>query len=139
MSLAGTQINAGFELASQRVTLRIVGTQMAVITHDGTLVRTLPARSRPGSGTPSAASGERPYFRLRPPVTVQRRPPSAARSWSRAENPRRHDPRPQGRHRHRQRPQLPAQHRQTVATVARTSSSQIHRYKAYATPPGMQP
>ena len=41
-SLAGTQVSVGFELAGQRVTLRMDGTQMTVISHDGTLQRTLP-------------------------------------------------------------------------------------------------
>ena len=35
VSLAGDQVNVGFELAGQRVTLRMEGTQMAVISHDG--------------------------------------------------------------------------------------------------------
>jgi hypothetical protein len=34
-SLAGAQVNVGFELAGQRVTLRMDGTQMAVIGQDG--------------------------------------------------------------------------------------------------------
>jgi hypothetical protein len=41
-SLAGTQVSVGFELARQRVTLRMDGTQMTIISHDGTLQRTLP-------------------------------------------------------------------------------------------------
>ena len=35
---AGAQVNVGFELAGQRVTLRMDGTQMAVISHDGALL-----------------------------------------------------------------------------------------------------
>jgi hypothetical protein len=42
VSLAGTQLYVGYELAGQPVTLRMDGTQMAVISHDGTLLRTLP-------------------------------------------------------------------------------------------------
>ena len=38
--LAGAQVNVGYELAGQRVTLRMDGTQMAVISLDGTLLRT---------------------------------------------------------------------------------------------------
>jgi hypothetical protein len=41
VSLAGTQVNVGYELAGQRVRLRMDGTQLAVISHDGQLVRTL--------------------------------------------------------------------------------------------------
>jgi hypothetical protein len=41
VGLAGTQVNVGYELAGQRVTLRIDGTQMAVISYDGELLRTL--------------------------------------------------------------------------------------------------
>ena len=42
VGLAGTQLSVGYELAGQRVTLRMDGTQMAVISHDGELLRTLP-------------------------------------------------------------------------------------------------
>ena len=42
VGLAGTQLSVGYELAGQRVTLRMDGTQMAVIGHDGKLLRTLP-------------------------------------------------------------------------------------------------
>jgi len=40
--LGGAQVSVGFELAGQRVTLRMDGTQMAVIGQDGTLLRALP-------------------------------------------------------------------------------------------------
>jgi hypothetical protein len=42
-SVSGTQVNVGYELAGQRVTLRMDGTQMAVVGHDGTLHRALPS------------------------------------------------------------------------------------------------
>ena len=75
VSLAGAQLNVGFELAGQRVTLRLDGTQMAVISHDGTLLRTMPCPvpprdrhrlrgARRAPATPPPAAG---------PVTVQRR------------------------------------------------------------------
>ena len=35
--LAGAQVNVGYQLAGQRVTLRMDGTQMMVITSDGEL------------------------------------------------------------------------------------------------------
>jgi hypothetical protein len=42
VSLAGAQVNVGFELAGQRVTLRMDGTQMTVISGDGEFLRTVP-------------------------------------------------------------------------------------------------
>jgi hypothetical protein len=42
VGLAGVQVSVGFEFAGQRVTLGMDGTQMAVISHDGVLLRTLP-------------------------------------------------------------------------------------------------
>ena len=45
--LAGRQLNVGYDLAGQRVTLRMDGTQMAVLSHDGVLLRTrLPCPGR---------------------------------------------------------------------------------------------
>lgn len=102
-----------------------------------------PARSRPGSGTASAAPGERPPFRPPPagPVTVQRRVSQRGQIMVAT-----------------QRIQVGMIHArkivtatssdhsfqlsidgQTIATVPRTTSSDIHRYKAYATQPGRQP
>ena len=40
--LAGARVSVGFELAGQRVTLRMDGTQMTVIGHEGTLLHTMP-------------------------------------------------------------------------------------------------
>ena len=45
--LAGTQLNVGYELAGQRVTLRMDGTHVAVISHDGMLLRTITRPIRP--------------------------------------------------------------------------------------------
>ena len=42
VGLAGTQLKVGYEFAGQRVTLRMDGTQMTVISHDGELLRTVP-------------------------------------------------------------------------------------------------
>jgi hypothetical protein len=75
MSLAGAQVNAGFELSGQRVMLRMYGTQMTVISGDGEFLRTLPCAvpvgdrlrlrgARPAADSPPPPSG---------PVTVQRR------------------------------------------------------------------
>jgi hypothetical protein len=73
--LAGTRGSVGFELAGQRVTLRMDGTQMAVISHDGTLLRTLPCpvppreRHRLRGARRAATAPALPAG----PVTVQRR------------------------------------------------------------------
>jgi hypothetical protein len=40
--LAGAQLNVGYQLAGQRVILRMDGTQVMVITGDGELARTMP-------------------------------------------------------------------------------------------------
>ncbi len=75
VSLAGAQPNAGFELAGQRVTLRLDGTQMTVISHDGALLRTMPGpvpaadRSRLRGARRATTSPPPPAG----PVMVQRR------------------------------------------------------------------
>jgi hypothetical protein len=73
--LADRQISVGFQLAGQRVTLRMEGPLMAVLSHDGTLLRTMacpiPADrryrlrgARRGRSLPPQPGG---------PITVQRR------------------------------------------------------------------
>jgi hypothetical protein len=42
VGLAGAQVNVGYQLAGQRVILRMDGTQMTVISGDGELARTMP-------------------------------------------------------------------------------------------------
>ena len=137
VGLAGAQLYVGCELAGQRVTLRIDGTQMAVISHDGELLRALPCpvppadrhrlrgARRSGSAPPPPAG----------PVTVQRRV-SQRGSIMVA----------------RQKIQVGMVHArkivtvtasdhsfqldiggENVGTVPRTTGSEIHRYKAYAT------
>jgi hypothetical protein len=75
VGLAGKQLSVGYELAGQRVTLRMDGTQMAVISPDGELLRTLPCAipvtdrhrlrgARRASSRPPQTGG---------PITVQRR------------------------------------------------------------------
>src|SRR6185437_996111 len=72
--LAGAQVNVGYELAGQRVILRMDGTQMAVISRDGILLRTM-ACPVP-AGRRSRLRGARRARPLTPqprePVTVQR-------------------------------------------------------------------
>ncbi len=75
IGLAGKQVNVGYELAGQRVTLRMDGTQMSVISHDGELLRTVPC-SVPAADR-RRLRGARRARPLPPqpggPVTVQRR------------------------------------------------------------------
>lgn len=69
------RVSVGFELAGQPVTLRMDGTQMGSISHDGTLLRTVPCPfllvTCPGCEAPAARASSR----LPPagPVTMQRR------------------------------------------------------------------
>jgi transposase InsO family protein len=139
VGLAGRQLNVGYELAGQRVTLRMDGTQMAVLSHGGAHMRTLPcpvpqdSRSRlrgarrAGNPPPPAAG----------PVVVQRRV-SQRGSIMVA----------------RQKIHVGIIHARKIVTVAvadhsfqlsidgeaidtvpRTTASEVHRYKAYATRP----
>ena len=71
------RVSVGFELAGQPVMLRMDGTQMGFISHDGTLLRTVPAGDLPrlrgarrASTKPPAPAG---------PVTMQRR--TSQRGW----------------------------------------------------------
>jgi transposase InsO family protein len=135
--LAGAQLNVGYELAGQRVTLRMDGTQMAIIGHDGTLLRTMPCpvpgpdRLRLRGARRAAASAPPPSG----PVTVQRRVSSrggimvasqkiqvglvhAGKTVTvTAED-------------HSFRIQVDSE---TVRVVPRTTTREIHRYKASAT------
>ncbi len=137
VGLASRQLNVGYELAGQRVTLRMDGTQMAVISHDGELLRTLPcpvpaADRHRLRGARRAGSMAAP---LAGPVVVQRRV-SQRGSIMVA----------------RQKIQVGMIHArkivtvtagdhsfqldidgESVGTIPRTTSSEIHRYKAYAT------
>jgi transposase InsO family protein len=135
--LAGAQVNVGFELAGQRVTLRMEGTQMAAVSHDGELLRTLPCpvpqRDRHRlRGARRAATTQPP---LAGPVTVQRRVSQRGSIMVAT-----------------QRIQVGMIHAGKIVTVTaddhsfrldidggtadtvpRTTSGEIHRYKAYAT------
>ena len=73
-SVAGTQVSVGFELAGQRVTLRMDGTQMTVISHDGRLLRTMPCPV-PSRDRHRLRGARRsiPAAPVTGPVTVQRR------------------------------------------------------------------
>jgi Integrase core domain len=137
VGLAGRQLNVGYELAGQRVTLRMDGTQMAVISHDGTLLRTIPCPvpaadrhrlrgARRAASMPAPATG---------PVVVQRR--VSQRGSIMVATQRIHV----GLIHARKIVTVTASHHsfrldiagETVGTVPRTTSREIHRYKAYAT------
>jgi hypothetical protein len=136
VGLAGGQVNVGYELAGQKVTLRMDSTQMAVISHDGTLLRTMPCpvpgpdRPRLRGARRAAASPPVPAG----PVTVQRRVSSRGGIMVTT-----------------QKIQVGLIHAGKVVTVTaedhafrlvidgqaagmvpRTTTSEIHRYKAYA-------
>jgi hypothetical protein len=55
VSLADQQVGVGLHLAGQRVTLRMEGPMMAVLGHDGTLLRTLACPIRQTAVTGCAA------------------------------------------------------------------------------------
>ena len=137
--LAGAQFSVGYQLAGQRVIVRMDGTQMMVITSDGELARTMPCPipagdrlrlrgARKAAGSPPPPSG---------PVTVQRRVSSRGGIMVAT-----------------QKIQVGLIHAgkivtvtaedhifrlvidgQAVGVVPRTTTSEIHRYKAYAAHP----
>ena len=137
--LAGAQVNVGYQLAGQRVILRMDGTQMMVITGDGELARTMPCpvpagdRYRLRGARRAAASPPPPSG----PVTVQRRVSSRGGIMVAT-----------------QKIQVGLIHAgkivtvtagdhafrlvidgQAVGVVPRTTTREIHRYKAYAAHP----
>jgi Integrase core domain len=136
VGLAGTQLSVGYELAGQRVILRMEGTQMAAISHDGELLRTLPCPVPPGDrrrlrGARRAASTPAP---LPGPVTVQRR--VSQRGSIMVATQRIHV----GMTHARKTVDVTAEDSQfllfidseMIGAVPRTTTREIHRYKAYA-------
>jgi transposase InsO family protein len=139
VGLAGAQVSVGYQLAGQRVTLRMDGTQMAVITGDGELARTLPCPVPAGDryrlrGARKAAAAPLPPSG---PVTVQRRVSSRGGIMVAT-----------------QKIQVGLIHAGKIVTVTagdhafrlevdgeaagvvpRTTTREIHRYKAYAAHP----
>ena len=139
VGLAGAQVSVGYQLAGQRVIVRMDGTQMMVITSDGELARTMPCpvpagdRYRLRGARKAAASPPPPSG----PVTVQRRVSSRGGIMVAT-----------------QKIQVGLIHAgkivtvtaedhsfrlvidgQAVGVVPRTTTSEIHRYKAYAAHP----
>jgi transposase InsO family protein len=135
--LAGRQFSVGYELAGQRVTLRMDGTQMTVISHDGELLRTLPCPVPPGqrhrlrgarraANTPAPAAG---------PVIVQRR--VSQRGSIMVATQRIHVGMIHARKTvtvtaidHSFQISLDSE---TISVIPRTTTREIHRYKASAT------
>jgi len=139
VGLAGAQFNVGYQLAGQRVIVRMDGTQMMVITDDGELARTMPCPVPAGDrlrlrGARKAAASPAPRSG---PVTVQRRVSSRGGIMVAT-----------------QKIQVGLIHAgkivtvtaedhsfrlivdgQTVRVVSRTTTREIHRYKAYAAHP----
>ena len=114
VGLAGDQVNVGFELAGQRVTLRMDGTQMAIISHDGLLLRTVPCPVPPtvrhrlrGARRPAATSAPASWSGDSTAAGIPARPDHGRHPADSG----RHDPRPEDRDRDRQRSQLPARNR----------------------------
>jgi len=139
VGLAGAQVSVGYQLAGQRVTLRMDGTQMMVISCDGELLRTLPCpvpagdRHRLRDARRAAASPAPPDG----PVTVQRRVSGRGGIMVATQKIQvglihagkivtvtAED--------HSFRLQIDGQ---AAGVVPRTTTSEIHRYKAYAAHP----
>ncbi len=83
-SLAGRQFSVGYQLAGQQITQRLNGTQMAILDHTGTLLRTMPCpvppAAGPGSAAPAAPARSRAARPGRSPSSGASRPGAA--SWS---------------------------------------------------------
>jgi hypothetical protein len=74
-SLAGRRFSVGYELAGQQITLRMDSTQMAILGHAGTLLRTMPCPVPPAARPRLRGARRASPIVPRPagPVTVQRR------------------------------------------------------------------
>jgi hypothetical protein len=127
---------SGSNWPAKRVTLRMEGTQMAVINHDGALLRTLPCpvaprdRNRLRGARRSSISPPLPTG----PVTVQRRVSQRGQIMVATQRIQ------VGMIHARKTVSVTARDHsfhididgQTVAVVPRTTGKEIHRYKAYA-------
>jgi hypothetical protein len=136
-SLAGTQISVGYHLAGQRITLRLDGTQMAILDQAGTLLRMMAcpvpphARhklrgARRATASPPGRGG---------PVTVQRRVSSRGSIMVATQKIQ------VGMIHARKTVTVTAEDDrftlviddETLAVVPRTTTREVQRYKAYAT------
>lgn len=139
VGLAGAQVSVGYQLAGQRVILRMDGTQMMVISSDGELARTLPC---------PVPAGDRYRLRGARKATVSPPPPSGPVTVQRRVSSR------GGIMVATQKIQVGLIHAgktvtvvaedhsfrlivdgQAAGVVPRTTTCEIHRYKAYAAHP----
>jgi hypothetical protein len=135
-SLAGGQVNVGYELAGQKVTLRMDGTQMAVLGYHGTLRRTLPCPV-PGPERPRLRGARRAAASPPPPagpLAVQRRVSQRGQIMVATQrihvgiiHARKIVTVAAGDHSYRINI-----NEETIAVVPRTTGNDIHRYKASA-------
>jgi transposase InsO family protein len=143
VSLGDRQVGVGSPLAGQRVTLRMEGPLMAVLGHDGSLLRTLTCPIPPGRR--SRLRGARRGQSLPPqpgrPITVQRR--ISSRGGLMVARQKIHA----GMIHAGKTATVICENNhfrvvidgETAAVVPRTTTSEIHRYKANATDKRTQP
>jgi hypothetical protein len=136
-SLAGRQISVGYHLAGQRITLRLDGTQMAILDQARTLLRIMPCpvppRDRHQLRGARRATPSPPH--PAGPVTVQRRVSSRGSIMVATQKIQ------VGMIHARKTVTVTADNDcftlviddETVAIVPRTTTREVHRYKAYAT------
>jgi transposase InsO family protein len=135
-SLAGRQLSVGYQLAGQQITLRMDGTQMAILDQARTLLRTMPCpvplaeRGKLRGARRASAAPARPAG----PVTVQRR--VSSRGSIMVATQKIHV----GMIHARKTITVTAEDDQftldidgeAVAVVPRTTAREVHRYKLYA-------
>jgi transposase InsO family protein len=136
-SLAGQQISVGCHLAGQKITLRLDGTQMAILDQARTLLRIMPcpvpARDRHQLRGARRATASPPH--PAGPVTVQRRVSARGSIMVATQKIQ------VGMIHARKTVTVTADNGcftlviddETVAVVPRTTTREVHRYKAYAT------
>jgi transposase InsO family protein len=135
-SLAGRQLSIGYQLAGQKITLRMDGTQMAVLDQAGTLLRTMPCPVPPAERAKLRGARRASAVPARPagPVTVQRR--VSSRGSIMVATQKIHV----GMIHARKTVTVTAEDDsftlaidgETVAVVPRTTTREVHRYKLYA-------
>ena len=136
-SLAGAQISVGYHLAGQKITLRLDGTQMAILDNAGTLLRTMPCPVPPTGRHKLRGARRAPATPPHPggPVTVQRRVSARGSIMVATQKIQ------VGMIHARKIVTVTAEDDlfklviddETVAIVPRTTTREVHRYKAYAT------
>lgn len=135
-SLAGRQFSVGYQLAGQKITLRMDGTQMAVLDQSGTLLRTMACPVPPDQRPRLRGARRAAAIPARPagPITVQRR--VSSRGSIMVATQKIHV----GMIHARKTVTVTAGDAkftltidgETVAVVPRTTTREVHRYKLYA-------